>query len=85
MRQSKSQRAVLTNYILVIVAAVSGLQVQQQLKPITLPLSSSPSSAGTGRSWPPNTRTVYGASENENENGSGPSRLRFQDAYENIV
>jgi hypothetical protein len=39
MRRSESQRAVLTNYILVIVAGVSGFLVQQQLRPITLPLS----------------------------------------------
>ena len=38
-RRSESQRAVLTNYILVIVAGVSGFLVQQQLRPITLPLS----------------------------------------------
>jgi hypothetical protein len=39
LRQSESQRAVLTNYILVIVAAVSGFIVQQRFAPRTLPLS----------------------------------------------
>jgi hypothetical protein len=39
LRQSESQRAVLTNYVLIIVAALSGFIVQQQLKPATLPLS----------------------------------------------
>ena len=39
MRQSENQRALLTNYILIIVAALSGLIVQQQLKFATLPLS----------------------------------------------
>lgn len=39
LRQSENQRAVLTNYVLVIVAALSGFIVQQQLKPSTLPLS----------------------------------------------
>src|SRR3954454_17541978 len=38
-RQSENQRAVLTNYVLIIVAALSGFIVQQQLKPVTLPLS----------------------------------------------
>lgn len=40
MRQSENQRSVLTNYILVIVAALSGFIVQQDLRPGTLPLSS---------------------------------------------
>jgi hypothetical protein len=39
LRQSENQRAVLTNYVLIIVAALSGFIVQQQLKPATLPLS----------------------------------------------
>src|SRR5690242_554951 len=39
LRQSENQRAVLTNYMLIIVAALSGFIVQQQLKPATLPLS----------------------------------------------
>ena len=38
-RQSENQRAVLTNYVLVIAAAVSGLAVQQGFKHRTLPLS----------------------------------------------
>jgi hypothetical protein len=38
-RQSENQRAVLTNYVLVIAAAVSGLVVQQGFKLRTLPLS----------------------------------------------
>lgn len=38
-RQSENQRAVLTNYVLVIAAAVSGLVVQQGLRLRTLPLS----------------------------------------------
>jgi hypothetical protein len=38
-RQSENQRAVLTNYVLVIAAAVSGLIVQQGFKLRTLPLS----------------------------------------------
>ena len=38
-RQSENQRAVLTNYVLVITAAVSGLVVQQGFKLRTLPLS----------------------------------------------
>jgi type IV secretory pathway TrbF-like protein len=38
-RQSENQRAVLTNYVLVIAAAVSGLVVQQGFKARTLPLS----------------------------------------------
>ena len=36
-RQSENQRAVLTNYVLVIAAAVSGLVVQQGFKIRTLP------------------------------------------------
>jgi hypothetical protein len=39
LRQSENQRAVLTNYILVIAAAVSGLVVQQRFGLRTLPLS----------------------------------------------
>jgi hypothetical protein len=39
LRQSESQRAVLTNYVMVIVAALSGFIVQQQLKATTLPLA----------------------------------------------
>ncbi|HEX3960605.1 MAG TPA: hypothetical protein VHZ03_28860 [Trebonia sp.] len=39
LRQSESQRALLTNYILVIVAAVSGFIVQQHFVLHTLPLS----------------------------------------------
>ena len=39
LRQSENQRAVLTNYVLVITAAVSGLIVQQQFSLRTLPLS----------------------------------------------
>jgi hypothetical protein len=39
MRQSESQRAVLTNYVLAIAAAVSGLVVQQHFRLQTLPLS----------------------------------------------
>jgi hypothetical protein len=39
LRQSENQRAVLTNYVLIIVAALSGFIVQQQLRPVTLPLS----------------------------------------------
>lgn len=38
-RQSESQRAVLTNYVLAIAAAISGLVVQQHFKLLTLPLS----------------------------------------------
>jgi hypothetical protein len=38
-RQSENQRAVLTNYVLVITAAVSGLIVQQRFNMRTLPLS----------------------------------------------
>ena len=40
LRQSENQRAVLTNYILVIVAALSGFIVQQELRAGTIPLSS---------------------------------------------
>ena len=40
LRQSENQRAVLTNYILVIVAALSGFIVQQELRAGTVPLSS---------------------------------------------
>jgi hypothetical protein len=39
LRQCETQRSVLTNYILVIVAALTGLIVQQQVQPSTLPLS----------------------------------------------
>jgi hypothetical protein len=39
LRQSESQRAVLTNYVLIIVAALSGFIVQQQLRQAALPLS----------------------------------------------
>jgi hypothetical protein len=39
LRQSENQRAVLTNFILVIAAAVSGLVVQQRFSLRTLPLS----------------------------------------------
>ena len=39
LRQSENQRAVLTNYILVITAAISGLVVQQHFSLRTLPLS----------------------------------------------
>ena len=39
LRQSENQRAVLTNYVLVITAAVSGFVVQQQFELRTLPLS----------------------------------------------
>ena len=38
-RQSENQRAVLTNYVLAIAAAISGLVVQQDFKLRTLPLS----------------------------------------------
>jgi hypothetical protein len=38
-RQSENQRAVLTNYVLVIAAGVSGLVVQQGFRSRTLPLS----------------------------------------------
>ena len=39
LRQSENQRAVLTNYVLVITAAISGFIVQQHFQPRTLPLS----------------------------------------------
>jgi hypothetical protein len=39
LRQSENQRAMLTNYILVIVAAISGFVVQQHFEPRALPLS----------------------------------------------
>jgi hypothetical protein len=39
LRQSESQRAVLTNYVLAIAAAVSGFVVQQHFRTQTLPLS----------------------------------------------
>ena len=39
LRQSESQRAVLTNYVLVVAAAISGLVVQQRFRIRTLPLS----------------------------------------------
>lgn len=39
LRQSENQRAILTNYILVITAAVSGFVVQQQFSVRTIPLS----------------------------------------------
>src|SRR5580693_9786162 len=39
LRQSESQRAVLTNYVLAIAAAISGLVVQQRFRMQTLPLS----------------------------------------------
>ena len=39
LRQSEGQRAVLTNYVLAIAAAVSGLVVQQHFRTQTLPLS----------------------------------------------
>src|SRR5437879_3782465 len=35
LRQSESQRAVLTNYVLAVAAALSGLVVQQRLRPGT--------------------------------------------------
>jgi hypothetical protein len=38
-RQSENQRAVLTNYVQAIAAAISGLVVQQDVKLRTLPLS----------------------------------------------
>jgi hypothetical protein len=38
-RQSESQRAVLTNFVLVITAAISGLVVQQHFNLRTLPVS----------------------------------------------
>jgi hypothetical protein len=39
LRQSENQRAVLTNYVLLIAAAVSGFVVQQQFSLRTVPLS----------------------------------------------
>jgi hypothetical protein len=39
LRQSENQRAVLTNYVLVITAAISGFIVQQHFTDRTLPLS----------------------------------------------
>jgi hypothetical protein len=39
MRQSEDQRAVLTNYLLVIDSALIGLAVQQKLTLVTLPLT----------------------------------------------
>ena len=39
LRQSESQRAVLTNYVLAVAAALSGLVVQQRFRAQTLPLS----------------------------------------------
>jgi hypothetical protein len=39
LRQSESQRAVLTNYVLAVAAALSGLVVQQHFRVMTLPLS----------------------------------------------
>jgi hypothetical protein len=39
LRQSENQRAVLTNYVLVITAAISGFIVQQHFADRTLPLS----------------------------------------------
>jgi hypothetical protein len=39
LRQSENQRATLTNYILVIVAAITGFIVQQGMKVGTIPLS----------------------------------------------
>ena len=39
MRQSETQRGVLTNYVLVIAAAISGFVVQQQFALRTVPLS----------------------------------------------
>jgi hypothetical protein len=39
LRQSESQRAVLTNYVLAIAAAISGLVIQQHYRLQTLPLS----------------------------------------------
>ena len=39
LRQSESQRAVLTNYVLAIAAAISGLVIQQHYRAQTLPLS----------------------------------------------
>jgi uncharacterized membrane protein YdbT with pleckstrin-like domain len=39
LRQSESQRAILTNYVLAIAAAISGLGIQQHYRTQTLPLS----------------------------------------------
>jgi hypothetical protein len=39
LRQSENQRAILTNYVLVITAAISGFVVQQQFSLRTVPLS----------------------------------------------
>jgi hypothetical protein len=39
LRQSENQRAVLTNYVLLIAAAISGFVVQQQFSLRTVPLS----------------------------------------------
>jgi hypothetical protein len=39
LRQSETQRALLTNYVLAIAAAISGFIVQQHFKAQTLPLS----------------------------------------------
>ncbi|WP_432878951.1 hypothetical protein ACQPYH_32000 [Kribbella sp. CA-245084] len=39
LRQSESQRAVLTNYVLLITTAVSGFVVQQNFRPSTVALS----------------------------------------------
>lgn len=39
LRQSESQRAVITNYILLIAAAISGFVVQQHFAAHTIPLS----------------------------------------------
>lgn len=39
LRQSESQRAALTNYVLVVASAISGLIVQQKFTGGTLPLS----------------------------------------------
>jgi hypothetical protein len=39
LRQSESQRAVMTNYILLIAAAISGFVVQQHFAAHTIPLS----------------------------------------------
>jgi type IV secretory pathway TrbF-like protein len=39
LRQSENQRAVLTNYVLAIAAAISGFVIQQHFRAQTLPLS----------------------------------------------
>ncbi len=39
LRQSENQRSTLTNFLLVIVAALTALIVQQKFAPMTLPLS----------------------------------------------